>query len=141
MYRSLFFNKVTGLHPTSLFKNELRRKFFSVDFAKFLGPFSFAGHLQAAASVSKHVGKIIKCSFIKGWVRVTHINFCTQYVIMTLAGRGWEEGGRGGRGVIANDVLKKRKVMEFRSLCPATAHLSRCSISRNSNRQVIRSSL
>ena len=44
-----------------------------------------------------------------------YIEFRTQCVIMTLAGEGW--GGEGGevRGVIANDVLKLGKVIEFQS--------------------------
>ena len=46
--------------------------------------------------------------------------------------------GRGGmQGVIANDILKMGKVIDFQSLCPATAHLCRRSISRNSKGQVI----
>ena len=57
----------------------------------------------------------------------SHIDFRTQCVIMTLA-----EGG-----VIANDVSKIRKVIEFQSLYPAKAHLFWSSISCNSNRQVI----
>ena len=36
-----------------------------------------------------------------------------------------------GGGVIANDVLKMRKIIEFQSLCHAGAHLCRSSISRN----------
>ena len=54
-----------------------------------------------------------------------------QDVIMTLA----------GGGVIANDVLNMRKVIKFQNLCLATAHLCRESISRNSDIQVIQSSL
>ena len=46
-------------------------------------------------------------------------------------------GGGGCRGVIANDILKMGKVIDFQSLCPATAHLCRRSISRNSKGQVI----
>ena len=48
----------------------------------------------------------------------SYIDFSTQCVIMTLA-RG------GGRGVIANDVLKMTQVLEFQGLCPAAAHLCR----------------
>ena len=40
--------------------------------------------------------------FIRG---VSHIDFRTQCTIMTLA----------GGGIIANDVLKMRKVIEFQS--------------------------
>ena len=47
--------------------------------------------------------------------RELHIGFPTQCFIMTLA--GW--------GVIANEISKMRKVIEFQSLCPATAHLCR----------------
>ena len=52
-----------------------------------------------------------------------------SYAMRHNDARGW--------GIIANDVLKMRKVIEFQSICPATAHLWRRSISRNSNRQVI----
>ena len=52
-----------------------------------------------------------------------------SYAMRHNDARGW--------GIIANDVLKMRKAIEFQSICPATAHLWRRSISRNSNRQVI----
>ena len=55
-------------------------------------------------------------------------------VFMCVWGGG---AGGGGRGVIANDILKMGKVIDFQSLCPATAHLCRRSISRNSKGQVI----
>ena len=37
------------------------------------------------------------------------MDFCTQCVTMGLS------GGREGGGVIANDVLKMRKIIEFQS--------------------------
>ena len=52
-----------------------------------------------------------------------------SYAMRHNDARGW--------GIITNDVLKMRKAIEFQSICPATAHLWRRSISRNSNRQVI----
>ena len=45
----------------------------------------------------------------------SHIDFRTQSLIMTLA----------SGEVIANDVLKMRKVIEFQSLYPVTAYLRR----------------
>ena len=56
---------------------------------------------------------------------------------MTLDSGGGGGGGEGGEGVVDNDVLKKIKIIEFQSLCTATSHLCKWSISRNSNRQVI----
>ena len=50
--------------------------------------------------------------FLRGdtyhFLGVTHIDFCTQCVLMTLAG---------GSGAITNDVLKFRKVNKFESSC------------------------
>ena len=40
----------------------------------------------------------------------SHINFCTQYAIMTLVGERRGEP-------ITNDVLKIRKIIEFQSSC------------------------
>ena len=45
----------------------------------------------------------------------SNINFRTERVIMAIA----------GGGVIANDILKMRKVTKFQNLCSATAHLYR----------------
>ena len=50
----------------------------------------------------------------------SHIDFRIPCAIMTLA--GW--------GIITDVVLKMRKVIEFQTLCPATAHLCRWNISR-----------
>ena len=56
----------------------------------------------------------------------SHIDFCTQCVIIKLAGRGAVPNDarvcvcvcRGGGGVaIINDALKFRKVIEFESSC------------------------
>ena len=69
--------------------------------------------------------KLWKC---KGWVP-----FRFSYSIHHNDTPAW--------GVIANNYLKMRKIIEFQSFCPATAHLFRWSISRNSNRQVIQFSL
>ena len=52
-----------------------------------------------------------------------------------MCGGVWGRGGM--QGIIANDMLKMGKVIDFQSLCPATAHLCRRSISRNSKGQVI----
>ena len=36
LYRSLFYNKVVGLHSATLLKNRLRHRCFHVDFTKFI---------------------------------------------------------------------------------------------------------
>ena len=43
----------------------------------------------------------------------------------------------GSGSSIVNDALKMGKLIKFQSLCPATAHLRRWSISRKSDRQII----
>ena len=50
---------------------------------------------ERAYVISKH-----EANALRGW---SHINFCMQYVLMTLA------------LVNANGVLEKRKVIEFQS--------------------------
>ena len=60
----------------------------------------------------------------------SNINFRSQCIIMTLM-IGWR------RGVIANEILKMRKVIEFQSLYPPTAHLRIWFINRNSKRSNI----
>ena len=46
----------------------------------------------------------------------SHIDFCTQCVIITLAG---------GAEIIVNDALKIKIFFEFQSLFPANGHLCR----------------
>ena len=60
----------------------------------------------------------------------SNINFRSQCITMTLMG-GWR------RGVIANDILEMRKLMEFQSLYPPAVHLCKWFINRNSKREVI----
>ena len=43
--QSLFFNKLAGLRPVSLFKKRLWQRCFPVNFSKFLGIACFAKHL------------------------------------------------------------------------------------------------
>ena len=50
---SLFFTKVAGLRPATLFKKSLWHKGFPVNFAKFLRTFFFTEHLWATASVQR----------------------------------------------------------------------------------------
>ena len=46
----------------------------------------------------------------------SHIDFRTKCVVMTLEGV-CVCAGRGGEGGIANDILKKGRVMEFQMNC------------------------
>ena len=52
--QSLFFNKIAGLRPATLFKKRLWHKCFPVNFARFLRSTFFTEHLQTTAFIIRH---------------------------------------------------------------------------------------
>ena len=85
--QSLFFNKVTGLRPATLFKKLLWHRCFPVNFAKFLRT-PFTEHLPTTASVDLPRNQstfLINFFLIPAKVVICFLTVFSSFILFTIA--------------------------------------------------------
>ena len=99
---SLFFNKVAGLRPTTLFKKRLSHRCFPVNFAKFLRTRFIIEHLwwllltcQCDKYLSLLVSRFEQDSYQKNWFRnnFKRLNEAECHLIIVERKCGWAKTG------------------------------------------------